>query len=372
MTKRQYTQHDLLDDRFGRLRELPLALARKGHHVTGACLSYARRAEGTTTDRDESTGAEVAWHSFNAGWSRAAGLVRFVAHVQRLVRRLRPDVIWACSDTHYGIIGAWLAKRHRTKCVVDLYDNFESFASASIPGVTPLFRRAVRTADGVTCVSNPLGDLVRDEYRRMGPTLTLTNAVRRDYFHPADKARCREKLGLPANSRIIGTAGALYENRGIGALYESFIKLAAEDRNICMAIAGPRDTDPPRHPRLHDLGILPQADVVTLINSLDVAVICNLDTPFGKYCFPQKAYEILACRVPVVASRVGVLNGLLRDNPAALFTPGDARDLARAILGQFRDPVVLDLPVPSWDDLAGELEKFLQNACSPAADRLAR
>ena len=40
LTKRQYMGKDLLDDRFGRFRELPLELAKLGHEVTGICLSY--------------------------------------------------------------------------------------------------------------------------------------------------------------------------------------------------------------------------------------------------------------------------------------------------------------------------------------------
>lgn len=360
LCKRQYSRHDLLDDRFGRIRELPLALASKGHRVIGACLSYTNHPESVTTDWDEATGAKVEWHSFNAGMLRPTGFVRYVTRVQRLIREFAPDLIWACSDSIYGIAGLWLARRSRASCIIDLYDNFESFASTSIPGVLPLFRKAVRNADGVTCVSDPLRELVQRGYGRTGPVLTLTNAVRDDLFHPADKNHCRQKLGLPQRARIVGTAGALYRNRGIGSLYEAFVGLAEQDREIHLAVAGPRDVDPPRHPRVHDLGMLSQADVAALINSLDVAVICNLDSPFGRYCFPQKAVEILACRVPVVAARVGVLTGLLRDNPKALFAPGDAADLARAIHRALREPVILDIPVPTWDSLADSLEDHFQ------------
>ena len=45
LTKRQYMGKDLLDDRFGRFRELPLELARLGHQVHGLCLSYRARNE---------------------------------------------------------------------------------------------------------------------------------------------------------------------------------------------------------------------------------------------------------------------------------------------------------------------------------------
>ena len=45
LTKRRYMGKDLLDDRFGRFRELPLELARLGHQVRGLCLSYRPRNE---------------------------------------------------------------------------------------------------------------------------------------------------------------------------------------------------------------------------------------------------------------------------------------------------------------------------------------
>ena len=64
LTKRQYTHKDLLDDRFGRLREIPLELARRGHRVTGLCLSYRSREEDWVSD------GPVRWKSINAGLSK--------------------------------------------------------------------------------------------------------------------------------------------------------------------------------------------------------------------------------------------------------------------------------------------------------------
>ena len=37
---------DLIDDRYGRFREIPLALAQMGHQVKGICLSYQPKNEG--------------------------------------------------------------------------------------------------------------------------------------------------------------------------------------------------------------------------------------------------------------------------------------------------------------------------------------
>lgn len=373
ITKRQYTNHDLLDDKFGRLREIPLALARRGHQVCGSCLSYEARAEGETRDPDGSGTGQVTWCTFNAGTLRFPGLLRYVRRVAAIAQHLAPDVILACSDSFYGIIGVWLAQKVGARCVFDLYDNFESFAATRIPGVLALYRRAVRRADGVTCVSSPLRQLIVNEYGRVKPTLVLTNAVQLDVFKPRDKIDCRRRLGLPEHAIIIGTAGALHTGRGIDALFQAYERLAASDNRIHLAIAGPRDrhTRVPKGRAIHDFGTLALEQVPLLLNSLDVAVICNKDSAFGRYCFPQKAYEILACRIPLVAARVGAMQELLADHPAILFTPEDAEDLARAIKTQLQARLVPDNPTPTWDQIGGELEDFLHQIIrqgSPGTD----
>ncbi|MEE8266646.1 MAG: glycosyltransferase [Acidiferrobacterales bacterium] len=363
LTKRQYTTKDLLDDRFGRLRELPLALARCGQEVTGICLSYRDRDEGTVVDEDRNAGVRVIWHSVNAGRTKLPGLVRFMRQASKLAHRTQPDVILAFSDSFYGIMGVQLARRLNSKCVFDLYDNFESFGSTSIPGMLPLYKRAVRVADGVTCVSNALMHLVRESYKRDKPTALIPNAIDSSVFYPRDKAKCRQALGLPLDATIIGTAGALHKNRGIDALFRGFEALSKQEANIHLAVAGSRDraTRLPSGPRVHDLSVLPLSKVPLLLSSLDVAVVCNKDSLFGRYCFPQKAYEIIACRVPMVAADVGAMKELMHPHAQYLFKPDDPSDLARAVRAQLDARFVPDGNVPTWDDVAGELERFLHS-----------
>ena len=362
LTKRQYTNKDLLDDRFGRLWELPIAIARLGHEVTRVCLSYRPREEGVTTDTDPKSNACVTWHSLNLGKLIIPGLIKYFLQTNKLAKELRPDLIWACSDAFHAIFGVWLAHRLDSKCVVDLYDNFESFGATRLPGVLPLFKKAVRAADGVTCVSKPLAGLVSQNYQRNGPILVLENAIRADLFYPQDRHACRKRLGLPENAKIIGTAGALNRNRGIDALFRGFELLAAENENIHLAIAGPRDrhTRLPRGPQVHDLGILPLEKVSLLLNALDVAVICNRDSPFGRYSFPQKAYEIMACHIPLVAAAVGTMEDLLAKQPECLFEPENPESFAQAIRFQLAHPTLIDLHVPSWSEIAKRLERFLE------------
>jgi teichuronic acid biosynthesis glycosyltransferase TuaC len=360
LTKRQYMAKDLIDDRFGRFRELPLELAKLGHEVRGVCLSYRPREEGTIADADLHSNSSVIWHSLNLGRLIVPGLIRYSLEVHKLAKEFKPDFIWVCSDSFHVIFGVRLAKRLNVKCAVDLYDNFEAFTATRLTGILPLFRRAVRSAHGVTCFSQRLAARVLQGYRPKGQTAVIENGVRTDLFHPRYRNECRRCLGLPQDAKIIGTAGALYNNRAIDTLFRAFELLAAKDATLHLAVAGPREKRIaiPVGPRVHDLGLLPWGQVPLFINSLDVAVSCYRDSELGRYSFPQKVYEILACKTPIVAAAVGNMNELLSPYPECLFDPENAESLAQSIRLQLAHPTIIGVQVPSWSDAAQQLERF--------------
>jgi teichuronic acid biosynthesis glycosyltransferase TuaC len=362
LTKRQYTNRDLLDDQFGRIRELPLQLGLRGFQVNGLCLSYKKEREGQTYD------GPVLWESLNAGTLKLPGLFQFILRASSLASHA--DLIWACSDSFYGIIGYWLSRRYHVPLVFDLYDNFEYFLAGKTPGIRQLYRSVLRKCHSVTCVSQPLARLVRS-YGRKGPLCVLENAVPKDLFRPLEKTACRAVLGLPHNARMVGSAGALNKNRGILSLLHAFALLRKRFPDLHLALAGPRDIEIPRHEGIRDLGILPYERVPLFFNALDVAVVCNLDNDFGRYCYPQKAREIMACDIPLVAAKVGSMADLFADHPAWLFRPGDPTDLSRAMESRLSDQTTGYQEVPSWSDLAGNLEALfldmLQEDAGPVA-----
>ena len=363
LTKRQYMGKDLLDDRFGRFRELPLGLARLGHDVMGIALSYRTREETTVTDVDALHQHGVKWHSLNlnrGGIPRPGRILRFIVQA---AKDFQPDVIWAGSDAYHALLGGWLAKRVGAPCLIDLYDNFEAFGASKVPFVLPLFRQAVKNADGVSCFSKRLAEHIVASYPRSKPTAVVENGVRKDLFRPRLQQECRRKLQLPENVTIIGTAGALDKSRGIETLFQALPLLTGQINNLHLALAGPRvgHAAIPTGPHVHDLGLLSHEEVAYFINALDLSVICYRHSEQGKFSFPQKAYEILACRVPLVAAAVGTMNELLQDYPNCLYDPDDPTSLAAKAKLQLEGKVVINLDVPSWLDSAKQLEQFLEN-----------
>ncbi|GMQ91340.1 MAG: hypothetical protein BMS9Abin11_0648 [Gammaproteobacteria bacterium] len=367
LTKRQYTSKDLIDDRYGRLWEIPSSLAKKGNEIIGICLSYRKKRSGLHVDEDENSMA-VRWHSVNIGVFYIFGLIRFFLIARKMIKQYKPDIIWSCSDTFYGVLGYYFSRKYQCRSVIDLYDNFESFASYHIPILRTLFRKAVRESDGLSCVSTNLEEHIRINYKREKPIAVITNAINTETFYPMDKLECRKKLGLPLDAKIIGTAGDLSEQRGGHIMFRAMLEKKDQPLNVHLAIAGSRATGTmvPKSDRIHDLGTLPPRQVPVLINALDVAVVYNRTSLFGDYCFPQKLYEILACQRPIVAANVGVMSTILKDKPHLLYTEDDIESYVDAIKKQLANQEKLTITIPTWSNQADLLQNYMFSMISNA------
>jgi len=365
LSKRQYMNKDLIDDRYGRFRELPLALARLGHEISGICLSYRKREEGRFNDIKDH--AKVVWHILNVKRLLPWGSKSYWHTIDNIAEDFHPDLVWACSDAFHAILGKRVAKKLSIPLIIDLYDNFESYMATRIPGVTAAYRHALRFADGITCVSHPLARYVRETSLCSCPIEIIENAVPDGLFYPMNKTNARGELGLPLEGVFIGTAGAISKSRGIETLFKAFEILAKERLDVHLVLAGSGDKglSIPKNPRIHYLGMLPQEKVPALLSALNISVICNRESSFGKYCFPQKFYESVACGVPVAVAAVGSMIDLLKDHPECLFNAENVDELVSVLHHQIENPVALPLKAPIWKTQGQRLDKFFRSCLTP-------
>lgn len=352
LSKRQYTGKDLLDDQYGRIYEIPEVLATYGHEICGFTLSYHRRNQGVIKI------GMVEWVSINA----LPSLPVYCWQLAKALKTFQPDVVWVSSDVYQAMLAWQFCRRFEIPFVIDLYDNYESFFASRVPGVLSLFRTACRAASGLSLVSYSLDKYVAENYGVRCSRRVVGNAVRKDIFRPGSKQEARKSLGLPENVKIIGTAGAITAERGIEVLFEAFLRLSEQDPALWLVYAGPRDETPSRycHDHIIDLGLLSYDRVHDVFNALDVAVICNLDSSFGRYCFPQKLYEIVACGTPLAAAAVGDVAAVLAPWPETLFEPGSVESLIECLREQLQLPSKVELDVPGWGDSASQLESLLE------------
>lgn len=362
LSKRQYTGRDLLDDRYGRLFEIPKSLAKLGHQVRGLTLSY--RSRGSAPPPSESSGG-VIWESMNALPFSPIGALRHIKRIREICADFCPDIVWASSDPWHAIATQLTCQPLGIPFVLDLYDNYESFGLSQAPGVIPMFRAACRSANGLTVIGETLAEHLQTHYQLPSglPLLILGNAVDTELFSPIDQRTARRTLGLPEDGLLIGTAGALDATRGITTLLEAYAQLSHTFPSLRLVLAGPRDKHINRFKNIPfcDLGVLPTNKVPLFWNAMDVAIIQNRDSAFGKYCYPQKLNEIIACGIPIVASDVGEVRRLIRNYPECLAEPDSPSALADRIASQLEKRIVIDHDnLWNWKQRAEALSEFFE------------
>lgn len=353
--KRQYTNRDLIDDSYGRLFEIPEELTKVGHEVQGITISYRKKTEGVFKPKN------VVWHSIN-GYP-FINFIKISKAINALIIEFNPDIIWASSDVFILYSAVRICKKKKIPIVIDFYDNYESFGLTKLPFVKSLLANSCRNSSGITSVTRILSQLISQNYKiHSVPIIEIGNAASHHFF-PIDKKTARNHLGLPENGLLIGTAGALDKSRGIEILFKAFSELKKRNESLFLVIAGPRDNTINKHPKenIIDLGILEPRLVPFLFNSLDIAVICNKNSEFGKYCYPQKYEEIIACHTPVLAANIGELALKLSASPKNIFEPDNPKDLIEKIelmLNSSHDVQKKTLAA-TWQERAYQLHIFL-------------
>ncbi|WP_136808442.1 glycosyltransferase family 4 protein [Desulfosediminicola flagellatus] len=359
LCKRKYMNHDVIDDRYGRLYYLPYELSKLGHQIICSCLSYKTTQEIPFTNQTQSHQVpNFSLHSYNAGHF-GQHIPRYIQQLLASIKNNKPDIIIGGSDAFHVIITHLVSKLSSIPFFIDLYDNFESFGLSKLPLMKWGYTNGLRASGGITTVSKALERHINEHHPNV-PTLTLESTIASNTFKPCDTSVAREKFNLPPNAILIGTAGSLSSNRGTDTLFKAFTSLTLINPNIYLVLAGPlHGTIIPTTPRIIYLGELPHDVVNYFVNALDVAIICMKDDAFGRYAFPQKAYEILSSQTPVVSADTGALHDLFLEYPACLYAPDDERDLAEKLLNQINEKIIPDIIPPEWNDQAKHLETFI-------------
>ena len=173
---------------------------------------------------------------------------------------------------------------------------------------------------------------------RGGTDLSLADRVDRD----AARLGVRLQLGLPPDQPLVGIIARLSPVKGHEVVLRAFAELrVSQPRAHLVCVGG--DAQLRRGDleaialalgigeRVHFVGRV--EDPWTWAAALDVAVIASI----GSEAICRSAFEYLAVRVPVVASRIHAVGEVLTDEVAELVAPGEPVALAQALQRLLRD-----------------------------------
>lgn len=348
IAKRHPQQRDLIERPYGRFHFLPTLLAARGHEVSVTLCSH-RDLPSIDLVRNG-----VHWYGRDV---HKLGLRKLLAQLQQEAEAFRPDWIVGCSDAWFG----WLAQRLSLRCdsrlLVDAYDNFEAYMPWNLP-VHWLWRRAVSRADLVTAAGPQLAELLQSHRRSVPPVAVLPMAADPE-FVPLDKAACRQALGLPLQATYVGYMGSWSASRGSPMLIDAFRRARAVRPDLQLLLSGRPPREVLDEPGVTATGYLPDAQLPVLLNALDLACVVTADTHFGRYSYPAKLCEAMACNIPVVATATDAVRWMLGDQPGHLAPLGDSKAFSEHMLALLATPSTRYQLQASWEEVALKLEEHL-------------
>lgn len=357
--KRWYTNRDGLNEKFGRIYQLPKHWAESGITTQLWLLDYH-------SSRTEKR-MDGALRIVNTPIRRPAWVTTLIKQLSQTFSHHRPSVIVASGDCYVGIMGWLLARVLRAKFVFDVYDKYDEFSGYRKPFGWDLFGFLLRHSDRCWFASKILMDQVGNNQRG---DRVVPNGIDVEQFKPHDMAVARQRYGLDAEKKLVGYFGSMEPERGIKDLIKAAELLGEQGTPVELVLAGraPVDLDLNR-PGVHYLGNLPHEDMPWMLAAVDVVAIPYRRSAFLDAASSVKFGEIMACMRPFVATRSPnlVMNFPVQAAQVEKYMvePGDPVALAQAIVGQIRDKLVVEVPDNlDWRSIAadacGDLELVKQ------------
>ena len=288
---------------------------------------------------------------------RAFGPMRLWRELAQQAHAFRPDWIVGMSDAQYGWMAHRLSRRCGARLAIDAYDNYEAYMPWNAP-LHWLWRRALRAADLVTAAGPQLAELLQS-HRPLGRPVEVLPMAADPQFRPRDKHACRVALGLPEDAPLLGYVGSWTSSRGTHLIVDAFQRVRAARPDARLVLSGRPPEDVQHLPGIIGLGYLPDSQLPLLVSALDVACIVTADTAFGKFSYPAKLCEAMACKVPVVASATDAVRWMLDDRSKHLAKLGDATDFAERALELLEAPRADYGDRPDWDSIGARFNNLL-------------
>jgi glycosyltransferase involved in cell wall biosynthesis len=327
-------QHD------SRVRREADSLARAGHDVTvvhlpkGAPVALPASTQWAVRSADP-PGWVARLTPFNA--YRVGFLLGFVA----AIRRLRPDVVHAHDAAM--LLPAILGARLTGASVV--YDSHE--LATGVPYRERAWAWFVRTLESllvprckaVITVSEGIAERIQQLYGLRAAPVVVRNVS--DLPLADGRRDLRSRVGLSQDVPLILHQGAAAEARGCEGL---IVALAQLDEDFHVVFLG--DNDPGMTEKLTSLareqgvadrvsmlGAVPLDDLLSLTADADVGVALLEDTCENhRLALPNKLFEYIRARVPVVASDLPEMGRVIREREiGSSVDPADPQALAQAI-----------------------------------------
>lgn len=196
---------------------------------------------------------------------------------------------------------------------------------------------ALRNSSGVIAKTRDLKERVKNMGVPCGHISLVPNGVDAELFLTSDKKRCRQRLGLNLQQKIILFVGNLEPVKGIERLLDAFTMVSSARKDVSLIVIGDgslkkrlqkKSQGMPFDGRIKFMGRKKHEEIPFWLSACDILCLPSLN----EGC-PNVILESLACARPVVATKTGGIPELINsESLGILVEPGNVRSLANGLL----------------------------------------
>lgn len=313
------------------------------------------------------------WRGGAASYLLEYGLA-FLMYMLRLLPlyfRNRYDVIHVHNMPDFLVFTTLIPKLFGAKVILDIHDPTPEFfmskydAGPDHPAVRLMFLQERMSVAYVDAVITANRGFRRALIERGLPGDKITVIYNFPDPHVFDRERFSGNRPTDGDAFTMVYPGTLDARYGLHIAVEALPALREEIPGIRLHLIGQRV---PYSDELAELaqklgvedllyleGLIPIQDVPDRLSRADVGIYPSVPNPYMELAVPTKVFEYAAMGLPVVASRMKMLEDLYPDGSLMYFEPGQPDDFARCIISLYHDPELRESLVRTAD------QTFLQN-----------
>ncbi|QWG15532.1 glycosyltransferase family 4 protein [Bradyrhizobium sediminis] len=317
---------------FRHIMDLANGQADRGHHVgiIADSLTGGERAE--TALKEIAPRLKLGVHRLAIHREPFPTDVLVWAHIMRLIKRLKPDVLHG----HGAKAGAFIRLRSRSKETIRVYTPHGGslhYPLNTLKGA--LYSRLERALMNSTDLFLFESAFARDTYQRTigvpsGLVRCVFNGVTADEFDPVVTA---------ADATDVAYVGEFRHIKGADLLIDAVARLRADGKPVTLTLAGDGEELENLKAQIQRLGL---GDAVRFIGHVKARYGFSkgrlLVVPSRGDSMPYVVIEAAAAGIPMVAANVGGIPEIFGEHTDALFAPNIVGAMADAIEIALEDP----------------------------------
>jgi len=320
------------------VRELARQLGLRGHRVD----IFTRAVEDGQADNPSKLSENVRLVPLAvgaAGHAPKTALYPYLSSFFDALDRFRSQnaAAYDLIHSHYwlsGQVGAWARKAWGAPHITTFHTLGEVKHRVCGAGSEPDVRMAVERELSDTCdrilmtSAREKNNLLRYYPARDETIAVVPCGVNLDLFRPLDKSQARRRIGAAMDEAVALYVGRFAPEKGLERLLKAVACLKSLLRLRLIIVGGDGNGDPDHQrmlqishvyglsERVTFMGRIDQGDLPVFYSAADMLVVPSAYESFG-----MVALESLACGTPVVATRVGAMEEVLRDRDTGRLSP---------------------------------------------------